>query len=423
MLAKKHRTNPHSPLLPTVLRRKVLGYLTPKDILWWRHVCRCTQSDCGELETIRIGCKHTESSFCIPAAVRQIRFTDRDGAKVASEIDRAAVQFHHVRKVTFKFRMPIATFKRLAAFQSLQELDIDTSAVVFKTDLDFLTTLQHLRKLNLDGCFAVTRGAVEQIAAIHSLESLRLLECGVSDGHLQPVPRLANLTDLNLGINNVNDAGVVHLTSLTNLRNLILSYNLFGDQGCLWLARMPTLRRLSICYCAAVGDAGAAAIATLIGLTSLDISGCVGVSAAGIAQLAALVNLTELNLLDLDHVDDAVLAAFAPLSQLTDLKMNCCESVTDAGVAHIVSSMPAMENLRLDCCIVSHAAVLLLATLANLRTLSLENCKLVTDESVAVLANVTSLRFVNVLKCPLLTAASFDTFPKHVLCLMNSFVL
>lgn len=402
--------------LPTVLKQRVLGCLRPKDAAAWRNVCQGTRKDCGELETIRIGKKYNDASLCVPLRVRKVVFSDNSDQKVTQDIAHAAAKFHFVRKAVFTFTMSIETVKQVVAFHNLQELDLNPRELV--ADFGFLGALQQLKKLNVE--IKITSANFAHIAQVTTLETLWLMECGVKNQSLENIVSLVNLTDLDLSLNGVNDFGVSHLARLSKLRVLNLSCSRISDQSCANLSSIATLQRLVLSKCAMVGDRGAGEIAKLTGLTHLDMSECTGVSESGMMQLAALVNLTKLNLFGHVHTSDAVLAQLAPLSRLTDLHLGNCEAVTNTGVAHIVRAMPELQQLDLTRCSVSHVGVAHLVTLPRLRGLSLEKCLLVTDESVDALVQVSTLRFVNLLGCPMLTHLSVNRFPKNVLCLMNS---
>jgi len=238
----------------------------------------------------------------------------------------------------------------LAALPQLTELDLSETRI---TDIGFqyLKGLKNVARVNLYYAEQIGDGA---LAAMRDWKQLR---------------------ELNLRGTKVTDLGLVHLAGLP-IESLDVGFSLFTDNGFDHLVNLPQLKKLAVGG-NKVTDVGLNSLRLLPSLTDLDLSGGQrtdsGIWAAAITDRAvetldALTRLQSLNARGAKFTD----AGFVRLTRLKDLK-----------------------NLDLGETELSAKGLASIGAFPKLEVLSLYKAAKVSDEAVPLLAQVKTLKWVD----------------------------
>jgi Leucine-rich repeat (LRR) protein len=257
-----------------------------------------------------------------------------------------------------------AGLKELAALKSLQLLRLGGSLVT-GAGLKELAALKNLRALDLVGT-GVTDATLKPLAALQELRVLHLGLTAVTDAGLKELATLKRLESLNLGGTSVTGVGLGELAALKSLQTLTLRNTKMTDAELTNLAALKSLQSLDLGY-TAVTDAGLSHLATLTGLETLNLEGT-RVTDAGLKELTRLKNLRTLNLAA-TQVTDAGLTELAPLRNLQRLGL-ATTKVTDGGLKEL-APLKNLRVLNLVRCNVTAAGMRHLAALTSLQTLRL----------------------------------------------------
>lgn len=272
----------------------------------------------------------------------------------------------------------------------------------------------------------LTREDGASLAAVPMLESLSLVQIGVTDGeflHLPPLPNLrelfillrvgGQLTDasfshlgqwpalerLSLFATGLTNGGLAHLAAIRGLRSLAVGNELRGealsDEGLAHLAGMTDLAELSF-RSAGVTGRGLEVLATLPGLRKLAVGGC------GLTEdaIPSLVRCRWLEELDLNHwlnrwddgVGDRLLAA---LPQLPSLRvLHAARNDVTADGFRVLGRLTELEELAVGGTAFGDDELANLLGLHRLRRLGLYANQL-TRAGLASLAALPGLRAVS----------------------------
>jgi hypothetical protein len=188
------------------------------------------------------------------------------------------------------------TDRGLAALAGLDQL---ASLSVFNTPMSAqaaaeLRKLPRLRNVLLRNC-VITDAAVRELAAIPSLEELRLIDNpDVGDAGMKPLGQCLGLNSLSLEGSRISDQGLKELSGLMKLERLNLEGTRVTAHGLKELSGLKKLEMLSLAD-TAVADQGLEHVRELKSLFSLNLSRT-AVTDAGLDLLHRCENLTSLDL-------------------------------------------------------------------------------------------------------------------------------
>lgn len=287
------------------------------------------------------------------------------------------------------------------AFHSLQSINL-LFCDVSDRGVDSLASLPNLQSLNL-AYTKITDGALTHISRIKRLKALSLEHTEITGATLRELSSLPELESLDLESVSLSNEGLKAIGALTQLKSLILNhpYNkqLTCDAVTAPLCNFKNLKALDLSYCQ-VSNAGLKNLQSLSDLQDLDIRGTF-VTDYGMKSVALLKSLKKLNVSSLQRqpgepknnqpvgITDVGLTDLQPLKRLQEL--SACDSlVTDAGLSTI-ADFSAMKVLDLSGTSVSDAGLAKLKNLRNLERLKLKDTQ-VTGSSFKDLAALTSLK-------------------------------
>jgi Leucine-rich repeat (LRR) protein len=228
-----------------------------------------------------------------------------------------------------------------------------------KVHEDYLPSIQQLPQvkelafkgpLTSDATLAVLKDA-------HSLDSLRLVRCRVTDDGLRNLRGLTLLTRLDLGGTDVTDTdsqitdrGLEHISYLSNLTDLSVYDCQFTDDGIQYLRPLKNLTSLYIGG-TAITDEG---VRELQGLTKLRVLRLNGTKIEGRGLGSLPASIAEL---DLNHseVTDRGLANIAELTSLERLSLSGTR-ITDDGIGEL-AKMTSLRRLTVTDTAISDAGI------------------------------------------------------------------
>jgi len=252
----------------------------------------------------------------------------------------------------------------------------------------YLNDLANLRKLRIQNIGAFTDEGMKHLQGLRNLESLMLIQTGVSDAGLVYLKELVNLEFLSLSSNKFTDAGLEHIMGMTDLKSLRLDAAQITDEGLRRLKQSELLTRLEFLVLnrTRITDAGLAYLQGMKELKRLYLSKT-QIGDEGISHLAKLSKLEGIILND-TNITDAGLAHLKGLGNLNMLYLQNTR-VTDAGLEHLKGSAH-LEQLWLGGTKITDAGLVHIRGLTNLQSLSLERTE-VTDKGLVDLNPLTAL--------------------------------
>ena len=219
----------------------------------------------------------------------------------------------------------IEAFADSATLESLELFD----AVVSSADLRFEITAEEIERLadwKTLRRLAITHAtlsdaALEALSKLPNVDTLELLDCGLTDErltHLKLPPKTATLL---LGRNEIAGPGLVHLAG-GKLQTLGLEYNNLDDDTIRHLPQLGTLKKLFLEYCEKLTDTG---IRT------------------GVLQ--GMTHLEELRLRGMQKVTDASLDDLVKFGHLKTISVRSV-GITNDGVERMKKGMPETHVFR-----------------------------------------------------------------------------
>lgn len=307
----------------------------------------------------------------------RLRSSDRASLSAAELHALAAVTRMHTLKVEL---MPVhhcsigelaeraaQDWSALAAFTDIRGLSL-TSCGSDEVSARMLSTLPHLRALDLQGC---TITGIHVLAAATALTSLNLRNNSAVGGNVGALTCLTALVHLDLRGRGI-PAALAVLAALTMLTHLDLGWN-----NELHSASMHDLSPLTRLRCLELAEPFpsrmqladiAATLVHLTALTRLDLSCTKMLDVRAVAALPRLASLTMGRLLE-DHIDVTVLST---LTALTSLDLKFCRLCAEPGRGAVVlAAMPRLQQLKLCLCDVGEEGAPALAGLTVLVHLDL----------------------------------------------------
>lgn len=294
----------------------------------------------------------------------------------------------------------------IGSLRRLESLNLSYCTSFPSSALENLRGLAELRHLDLSHCHQLRAGELVVLAELHKLQTLdlswvqgqrlgsvsgnaRLIEgdgVGVEDRVLTALSKLAALRELELvGCGSYTAKGLGALLRLEGLQRLDL-----GGSTCLdgaLLARLPRgLRALGVADCRKLGERDWRGLARLPFLAELDISeSALGPEARrALARLGGIRVLRARKMGELEVPELMEMLAALPLREL-DLSDNAW--LRGRHLAQLLPRLGGLETLRLwSCKGLDDASMQSIAELPSLRRLELRNCQQITGSGLARLA-------------------------------------
>ena len=172
-------------------------------------------------------------------------------------------------------------------------------------DYSPLKHLKQLKRVEFSGG-AITDEFLELISEAQNLESVKVLQCDITDAGLKHLRDLTKLKELDLGVcYKVTDEGIKHLAKLDRLEVLTLGHTKVTGKTFGLLKKLGRLRELSL-QGSRFTDEGCAQLKTLKGIQFLYLYANFRVTDNGLEHLRALPNLRVLDVTMTDVTDSAV---------------------------------------------------------------------------------------------------------------------
>jgi len=187
-------------------------------------------------------------------------------------------------------------------------------------EIERLAAWTGLRRLTITHA-TLSDAALEALAKLPTVDTLELIDCGLTDerlAHLRLPPKTVTLL---LGRNEITGPGLVHLAS-GKLQTLGLEYNNLDDETIRHLPQLGTLKKLFLEYCEKLTDTG---IRT------------------GILQ--GMTHLEELRLRGMQKVTDASLDDLVKFGHLKTISVRGV-GITNDGVERMKKGMPETHVFR-----------------------------------------------------------------------------
>lgn len=244
-------------------------------------------------------------------------------------------------------------------------------------DLKPIAQMAALRSLDLSHT-RITDIGFQQLKNVASVEDVNLYYAEqIGDGALVVMKNWKKLKRLNLRGTKVTDLGVAQLVAHPSLEAIDVGFSLFTDNGFEPMTSIPNLKEI------AVGgnkltDVGVNMLRLLPGLTVVDLSGAqrtdsglwsATITDRGLETLGQLRNLRRLNLR--------------------------ASKITDAGMGNL-STLAALTEADFGQTNLSAAGLQPLAGLSRMEKLVLYKCARVNDDAVGTLAQMKSLKWLDV---------------------------
>lgn len=139
--------------------------------------------------------------------------------------------------------------------RSLVELDI-RHCDVSDNDIQGISLLHELRKLEITGNHRVTDVTADAIASLSNLKVLEIGATGITDQGILALKDMSSLRTLDLSNTAITDRGVAHISNVETLEDLQLDGCNITDVGLGHLHKCSNLRSLSVRFCPAITDEG-----------------------------------------------------------------------------------------------------------------------------------------------------------------------
>ncbi len=292
-------------------------------------------------------------------------------------------------------------------------------------DVELIAQLSDVVKLSISSP-SVNDQNFALLSKMPKLQTLLMLNCGITDEGLKSVPDFPELKVLNLrGCANMTDAGMESVAKAPKLDNLALLYTKIGDEGVIALKGMK-LRALDLRGLRLTGSA-CQALAEMTTLESLKLRNAREIMDYSFQELKTLVNLKSLSLEDLAITDSAleILPNFtnlkelvimrtdmmdvSPIGQLKNLKKLTLREMTCD--LDFLAEMPQLEELFFAESIVRDEDMKFFEGLVNVKTLDLWNTQL-GDKALELFGKMPKLTTLNIKNCAKISDAGIAELAK-----------
>jgi hypothetical protein len=379
--------------------------------------------------------------------------------------------------------LPASMEQKITQFQNLETISFsgsfDPSFLRFLADATrpgAAHPLQSLRELNIAcwGGYIDTVLPLDQIAAISTLQILRLVDTDLQADTPTQLAKLENLTFLDLsqstikGANSLGDAVAPILPQLRHLQTLNLFNTRLKNTGLGLIANAVHLTSLNVGYCtsltvgncASLSDEAVCSLAKLplreinlsgtaitnrsvkeclgtMKLTTLDLRTCKNISPGFLNDLQHIaclevlkiartthddkmlcgidraINLTHLDISEVENIAGACLQDIAKLKQLRALSIRDTQINDDR--LQILQTVPTLTSLDLSGLPISDMGVQKICTLPHLQELLLSRTDL-TDKGLQAVAALPQLSKLSLLFCDKITDTGlFELAHAHLL--------
>lgn len=187
------------------------------------------------------------------------------------------------------------TVKHLQACRKLSNLTLGNREITV-SELRRLAAWKSLRKLVLT-CATLSGEALEALSALETVQSIEMIDCGLTDEHLKHLHGSPMLTELALPRNEINGPGLAYLAKL-KLKSLGLEFNNVSDAMLKDVAQLKNVEDIRLSYCFGITDRGIQN-GTLQGMTNLKqlaLRGVKTVTDTSIDDLAKIRSLEHINI-------------------------------------------------------------------------------------------------------------------------------
>lgn len=275
----------------------------------------------------------------------------------------------------------------------LEKLDLSSCDMISNLGLKYLHSLEYLNEISLGWCRSVTDLGLDiltsQPSRKNKLGTLRLARCNITDNGLPFLTRLQALEELDLnGCSKLSSRALGEtLGMLKNLTTLDVSFcpNILRSS---WQGKINSLKSIELCY-SSVRDIHLSRLTSLPMLEELNLDSCpVGDWAlAHLADNNVVPNLVSLDLADTD-ISDHGIVHLPKFRKMTKLSLFYC-NITNAGLRHL-ANMTSLEVLNLDSRDIGDEGLYHLSGLTRLRSLDIFSGR-ITDQGCVHLSKITSL--------------------------------
>lgn len=214
----------------------------------------------------------------------------------------------------------------------------------------------------------------------------------------------------------LREKGLLHINNLKKLKELLLRFQPFTTSKILGsLVESHHLQVLDLEGCYQVTDEVVMKLShNASKLRSLGLGGCHELTDKGISALSRAPQLRKLILSNIKNITSNAIIALKDLS-LSTLNLYGCRNISETAIMALANS-PTLEELSLGGCpsiFFADATVSILANLPNLKILRLNNNYHFSNRGLYLLRNSSSLKFLNIAHCPMLTMEMVSLFQEE----------
>lgn len=200
---------------------------------------------------------------------------------------------------------------------------------------------------------------------------------------------------INLNSSHVYDENVETLSQLQNLEKLDLSNCFMTDKAFEHIAKMSQLRSLSVAGCKNISLQGLEYLINMPNLKNLDLSNFSHLSGHALLIFSCRLNIESL---DLSFISLSKAPLNEKLSQLRQLKLQNCHPISDEVMAFIARH-PNLEHLYLNGSTITEEGLKHIAELTSLKILNLSGCKTLNAKGLKILSSLTELVSLSLRNC------------------------
>ena len=229
------------------------------------------------------------------AGVKTIESLELQDAKLQSRDLALLISWPKLGSLSLPNVVDDEAVKHLQACRKLSNLTLGNREIT-AAELRRLAAWKSLRRLVLT-CATLSGEALKALSTLETVQSIELIDCGLTDEHLKHLHGSPMLTELALPRNEINGPGLVHLAKL-KIKSLGLEFNNVRDETLKDVAQLSNVEDIRLSYCFGVTDRGIQS-GTLQGMSNLKqlaLRGLKQVTDASINDLAKIRSLEHLNI-------------------------------------------------------------------------------------------------------------------------------
>lgn len=336
----------------------------------------------------------------------------------------------------------------LTQFSFIGDEDEDSNNKIYDSDLEIISCLTDLEKLDLSGYASVTSEGVKHLSRLKKLKNLILANCDIDDAAAGEIGKITSLENLILsrdsffndliaqqgGSAGLSDDGLKYIGALTNLQALFLFGNeAISNEGlkhlanldkleCLWLdspymnndclkyvAEMESLK-MFVNYSGTFTCQGVEVFKNHDKIESLDL----GITWDTDEKLKYLPCIRQCSSVELSGaaVTDSGVASLASMPYLSQLFLDECSEVTGSGFASGFDKSSIHRINFFGCNSLTREGLSQLKNLPRLRHILFKNSDLLTDDVLLGLKHCVQLDEIEVSDCRKVTGSFMDELSK-----------